>query len=290
MPGCRSERRPGPPRPIRWIRSSLARGGGHVGLGAAAGGHRTGGGVAARADGARFHRGVQAEVLDERVDPRVVDVVELELVAPDLQRDVVVEADDGRHQHVVLALDLLLERVDLVGRQALLVGHPDGTVLEAVYGVLVGDRGVVDVTHAVLPQRVVVTADRRAGHVRQGAVFVLAGFERLVLLGPVVDDALDVGGLVLPAARAADDREHAVAEDAEDDHADDAADRDRAPVAAAGDLDRGDRLAALAAALRPGSVAARFTGSAGFAGTGLRPTRRRLALAGRLADLDRGRD
>src|SRR5262245_43672423 len=70
-------------------------------------------------------RGVLPERLDELVDPRVVDRVDLELVAPRLQGHILVEVGDRAHQGVGLALDLALQLGDLVGRQALLVRQPD---------------------------------------------------------------------------------------------------------------------------------------------------------------------
>ena len=68
-----------PARSIRSRRSSVACGG--------RGGDRARRRVAARAGRVRLQRGVQAQGLDELVDPLVVGVVDLELVAPGLQRD-----------------------------------------------------------------------------------------------------------------------------------------------------------------------------------------------------------
>ena len=113
-------------------------------------------------------------------------------------------------------------------------------------------------------------------------LFAAHGKQAFVLLGAVVDHAVDRGGLLLPGLAALDGGEDAVADDAGGDQDDDADERDGAPVAAAGDLDRGDRLAALAAALGTRAVPG-WPVRAGLARGG-------LALPGRLADLDGGRD
>src|SRR3954447_25647911 len=66
--------------------------------------------VAAGAGGAGLEAGVLAERLDELVDAAVAGLVDLQLEAPGLQRDRLVEALVGAHHHVVLAADLLRER------------------------------------------------------------------------------------------------------------------------------------------------------------------------------------
>src|SRR4051794_32033991 len=63
--------------------------------------------AAAGACGALLEGGVLLESLDELVDARVAGLLHLELVTPGLQRDRLVEARIGAHQHVVGAADLL---------------------------------------------------------------------------------------------------------------------------------------------------------------------------------------
>ncbi len=81
---------------------------------------------------------------EERVDPRVVGRLQLELVVPRGQDDGRGQPLVGRQDGVRLALDVGLQLVHLGGRQVRPVGDPDGAVLHAVHGVLVGHRRVVD--------------------------------------------------------------------------------------------------------------------------------------------------
>src|SRR5690606_22360602 len=118
-------------------------------------------GDAAAADGSGLDRRVLPKGIDKGVDPGVVGTVDLELVTPRLQRDRHVEARVRAHHHVRAVAHLAREHLNLIRWQVGPVGHPDGAVLEAVHGVLLGDRLGVDVTHAVLPGAVVVAAGRR---------------------------------------------------------------------------------------------------------------------------------
>src|SRR5690606_21775391 len=129
------------------------------------------------------------------------------------------------------------------------VGHPDGAVLEAVHGVLLGDRLGVDVTHAVLPGAAVVAAGRRVRLVPEhaGLVFALVDPRRVAL--PVVDQALDAGDALLPRALVGllEHRDRGDHDDQQGNHTSTNEQDDRAPVASLADPDRRHRPAPLAA-------------------------------------------
>src|SRR5690606_1440360 len=74
--------------------------------------HRTGEGGASTAGGVLDPR-VVPQCPDELVDPLVVGVLDLELVAPRLQRDRRVEPFEGAHEQVVVAAYPLGETLDL---------------------------------------------------------------------------------------------------------------------------------------------------------------------------------
>src|SRR6185312_13958761 len=186
--------------------------------------------------------GVHPQVLDEVVDPLVVVVVDLELVAPRLERDRLVQALVRAQHRLLDAAHLAGELVDLVLRQARAVGDPDRAVLKTVHRVLAGDRGVVDVTHAVLPGRVVHAADGRRVLVGERAGLVRLVLQAVRIGLAVVDDAVDRVRPLVPRLGALERRPGAVADDAGGQHAHGHEERDRAPGPALAHLDRGDRL------------------------------------------------
>src|SRR5215207_4367703 len=221
-----------------------------------------GGGLTGRAAGARFDAGGPGEAADELGDPLVTGLVELELEAPRLQRDRLVQARVRAHQREVLAADLLGQRVDLVLRQIGVVRHPDRAVLHAVDRLLLRDLRVVDVALAVLPAEVVVAADRRgllvrllAGHVVASEIIRVALAEALqavdLLRPPLAERLAGIANAV-----------HAIPDDAGRDDGDDRAEGDHAPRQRR--LDRLDGLAART----PGALAGALTGGlpAGLAG------------------------
>ena len=120
---------------------------------------------------------VAAQRLDELVDPRVVRVRQLQLVAPRLQRDRLVEAGVGRHQAVRLPVDLRAQRLQRVtGDLVRVVGDPHRAVLERVHHVLAAHRGGVDDAVARRPVAVVRAAERRAVRVRDASGWAVRGW------------------------------------------------------------------------------------------------------------------
>jgi len=90
----------------------------------------SGRGRARRAD-LRVGELVRHQRPDESVDSDVVRAVQLELVAPGLQRDRLVQTRVRRHQQELAGLDVLLEGLDIVFAELVgVVGEPDRAVLE----------------------------------------------------------------------------------------------------------------------------------------------------------------
>ena len=115
-------------------------------------------------------------------------------MTPRLQRDRRVQARVGRHQHVRLALDLVLQDVEVAGSDGVrVVGDPDRAVFERVDGVLGPQLVRVDDAGTRGPDRVVRSAERRrlvVGHALR-RLHVLTG--RVVDLGDAVDLVRRVG-------------------------------------------------------------------------------------------------
>src|SRR5262249_22867841 len=178
----------------------------------------------------------------------------------------------------------------------------DRSVLHAVYGVLVGDRRVVDVALAALRVWVVRAADRGHYRVLDGAGLVLLVLQHLRVGLAVVLDLGDRRRPVLPGLAVLVHLIAAEPDDAQRQRADQAEQDDRTPVATLVDLDGGDRLTAATLAARlgrawPGAFGrarARALGRGSHRGTlspaarrGLPGTRRGLPSA-RPGLLDRG--
>ena len=127
-------------------------------------------GDAAAAAAPRLLGGVLPQRVDELVDPPVVGVVDLELVAPRLQRDRLVQARVRAHQHEARghAPCSASSSIWSCGRSGWYVTHtaPCSMLCD---GLLLGDLRRVDVAHAVLPVVVVHATDRRAARVGQDA-------------------------------------------------------------------------------------------------------------------------
>src|SRR6266536_5152561 len=230
---------------------------------------------------ARFLGRDLAEGLDELVYAAVAGLVDLELIAPGLHRDRLVEARERAHPHEVVALDLLGQLVDFGLGQVRPVGDPDRTVLHAVHRVLVCDGGRVDVALAALPVGIVGAPHRGQVIVFDHAVLVLLVLEHLRVGLAVVLDPGDRGGPVRPGLVVLIDLVAAEADDAQRQRADEPEERDGSPVATLVDLDRRDRLTgALAASARPGTLRRASLGALGGR-TRLDALGGRTALGGR---------
>src|SRR5690606_29234899 len=120
---------------------------------------------------------------DELVDALVVDVVDLQLVAPRLQRHRLVEVRVRGEHHERLVLDPDPQRLEVLALDLLgVVGDPHGAVLERVHHVLVTHRLVVHRAGARGPEPVVRAAERRRLVVGDALVGQHVG-TGLVLLG-----------------------------------------------------------------------------------------------------------